>query len=221
MKTIKNVLYLLIALSVLVSCKKEEKSYLQAPTYAREFFDYAMKTSLNYVGDSIIYNDFSGSIDTVKFVYVDSLVQIDTVANQIIYQFNRYISYAGSTLQYLKNYSINKSINGIIRTEDLVNNFILPYQFVQTSKWNGNQYQIGIYQEYTADSVGKIEYGAAQRKQVKVTQLNETNLLEELKIEEKYVERYGMVYQYQKSIRKDISTGEIKSGSIVILALKP
>lgn len=221
MKSTKNILFLVISLSFIISCKKEEKSYLAAPTYAREFFDYPINTTLRYSGDSIIYNDFSGSTDTVEFEYIDSLVQIDSVANQIVYQFTRYITYDGSTFQYLKNYNINKSINGIIRNEDLTNNFILPYQFVQTSKWNGNQYQIGIYQEYVADTLETIEYNGGQRKRVSVTQLNEENLIDELKIKEQYVVNYGMVYQYQKQIRKDINTGEIKSGSIVILALKP
>ncbi len=183
------------------------------------YFNYSLNTTLLYKGDSIIYNDFNNSVDTIEFRYKDSVVGIDTIGNQTVYQFERFISYDDIEYRYLKSYSLNKSKSvGILKNEDLRNNYLLPYLFTKDSKWNGNQYQLGIYLEYYIDSLGTVVYANGSRKKVKVIQLDEKNLIEEYKTEEHYVEGIGTVYGYYKSINKDISTGETKSGSIVILA---
>ncbi len=204
-----------------LACKDNSVGNAEPANNANKYFSYALNTTLHYQGDSIIYNDFNNSVDTVKFMYKDSLLSIDSLGEQTVYQFERFISYDNIEYVYLKNYSLNKNKSvGILKNEELRNNYLLPYVFTKDSKWNGNQYQLGIYQEYYIDNIGTVNYANGSRTTVKVIQLDEINLIEEYKKEEHYAEGIGMVYGYYKSINKEISTGEIKSGSIVILAHK-
>ena len=221
MKKILNLSLLYLLLLFVIACKDNSVGDLAPANNADKYFSYALNSTLHYQGDSIIYNDFNNSVDTVKFMYKDSLLSIDSLGEQTVYQFERFISYDEVEYKYLKNYSLNKSKSvGIVKNEELRNNYLLPYVFTKDSKWNGNQYQLGIYQEYYIDSIGTVNYANGNRTKVKVIQLDEKNLIEEYKTEEHYAEGIGMVYGYYKSITKDISSGEIKSGSIVILAHK-
>jgi hypothetical protein len=219
MKKIFKISLFFSSIILVFACKDNNVGDTAPANNSDNYFNYSLNSKLYYKGDSIIYNDFNNSIDTIEFSYKDSVVGVDTIGDQIVYQFERFISYDDVEYKYLKNYSINRSKSvGIIKNEDLRNNYLLPYLFTKDSKWNGNQYQLGIYQEYYIDSLGTVIYASGTRKKVKVIQLDEKNLIEEYKTEEHYVEGIGMVYGYYKSINKDISTAEIKSGSIVILA---
>lgn len=219
MKKIFKISLFFTAIILVVACKDNSVSDTTPANNSDIYFNYSLNTILLYKGDSISYNDFNNRVDSIEFSYKDSVVGIDTIGDQTVYQFERFISYNDVEYKYLKNYSINKSKSvGILKNEDLKNNYLLPYLFTKDSKWNGNQYQLGIYQEYYIDSLGTVIYANGSRKKVKVIQLDKKNLIEEYKTEEHYVEGIGMTYGYYKSINKDISTGEIKSGSIVILA---
>lgn len=188
---------------------------------AEDFIHYTEGTSLRYEGDSILYNDFNNSIDTVHFFYTDSLVRIDTVGEQLVYQFERFISYDGAAYQYQNNYSYNRSNQGVIRYENVSNHYILPPKFYLNSTWNGHQFQSTVVQEYTIDSMATLDFAGGFREMVRIKQIEEINLIEEEIQNEQYIEDYGLLYHYRKSVRKDINTGNIKSGSIVTLALKP
>jgi hypothetical protein len=203
------------------ACKKDEKSLMAPPWVAESFFNYNKSDVFIYKGDSIIYNDFDNSVDTIHFFYKDSVQSIDTVQTQLVYQFERMISYDGISYQYLNNYSINRSIQGVLRYGNLSNRYILPPKFYLNSTWDGNQFQSTVEQMFLIDSIATIDYSGGLRDMVNVLQVEEQNLIDEVKETEQYVEDFGMTYQYRKRLRKDINTGQIKSGSIVILALKP
>lgn len=203
------------------ACNKEQESQMVPALLADDFFNFQVSDVIRYEGDSIIYNDFNGSVDTVHFFFKDSIQYIDTVQTQIVYQFERMISYDGVSFQYLNNYSINRSEQGILRYGNLSNRYLLPPKFYLRTSWNGNQFQSPAEQKFIIDSLATIDFAGGFRVMVQVQQRNEVNLIEEYKETEQYVEDFGMVYQYRKNVRKDINTGRIKSGSIVILALKP
>jgi hypothetical protein len=212
---------ILVGMFVMNACKDINESSPVPGMYASSYFSFAPNTVLKYDGDSIIFNDFNNSIDTVEFYYTDSLIQIETIDNQIIYQFDRYLSYDGLEYVYLKSYSLNNHTNGVIRTEDLSNNYLLPYLFSKDSKWNGNQYQLGSEIEYSIDSMATIDLLGAQRKLLKVKQVDEENLIREDKVLEYYTQGLGMSRRYSKNVDKELVTKKIKSGSIVNLVLKP
>ncbi len=219
---IKKYNYWVVGFILLVLNACEEKKTTYPLVSAVPFFDFVENTTLNYSGDSIIYNDFTNKIDTVTFFYKDSLVEVDTVGEQIAYQFERYIAYTPtSTFQYLKNYTLTKGKIGIIRVEDLRNNFLLPAAFEIGTQWNGNQYQLGDEQLYTISNKVDSFIKGENRAVVEVVQQNESNLIEEDYINEKYAVGLGMVSAYYKHVSKDISSGIIKSGSIVTLVYKP
>jgi hypothetical protein len=210
-----------ICLLFVISCKDDRPGDTTLATNSDEFFNYYLNSKIMYMGDSIIYNDFINNIDTIEFMYKDSVLDIDTIGDQIVYRFERFISYDDVKYTYLKNYTISKSKSiGILKNEELRNNYLLPYLFTKDSRWNGNQYQTGLYQEYYIDSLGTVNFANGIRKKVKVIQLDKKNLIEEYKTEEHYVQGIGISYGYYKSVKKDISSGEIKSGSIVTLAHK-
>ncbi len=219
---IKKYSFGLIGFILLTLYACEEKKTIYPLVSANTFFDFQEKASLFYIGDSIIFDDFTNTVDTISFQYKDSLVAIDTVGEQIAYQFERSIGYPPLfNFQYLKNYTITKGKIGIIRVEDLSNKFILPLTFEAGNRWNGNQYQLGDEEIYTLMSLKDSIVNGSNRKIAEVLQQNDINLVEENITKEKYAEGKGMIYTFRKHVSKDISTGIIKSGSIVNLAYKP
>lgn len=212
----------LFAFFALLFIACEDKKEIYPLVSSSSFFEFNSNTVLNYSGDSIIYDDFTNQVDSVKYLYKDSIVGIDTLGTKVAYEFERYISYPpSSTFQYLKNYTITKSEIGIIRVEDLRNDFLLPDYFEMNSTWNGNQYQLGDELIYTISAIEDTFMMGGNRKMVGVLQQNEQNLIEEELSIEKYANGLGLIYKQRKSITKDIATGDIKSGSIVILEYKP
>ncbi len=212
MKKIKIELFLYIILVLISACKEKQDTY---PLISVDsIINYSEGTVLFYVGDSIIYDNFTQQRDSVRFEYKDSLTGIDTVGQQLAYQFERYIKYPNdNSYQYLKNYTLTKGSMGVIRVLDMYNDYILPSLIGINSKWNGNQYQLGDEQIYSIQSINEDE--------IDILRKNDKNLISEEVSTEKYAESIGLVYKYDKRVTLDISTGEIKSGSIVILAFKP
>lgn len=214
--------FLLVGLFFLTLISCEEKKSIYPLVSANTFFDFQKDVSLIFSGDSIIYNNFTNTVDTVSFQYKDSLIAIDTVGEQIAYQFERYIAYPPLfNYQYFKNYTLTKGKIGIIHVEDLSNKLVLPSSFEVGTKWNGNQYQLGDPKIYSITSIKDSTLNGANRKCVEVFQENEVNLIEEKISKEIYAVGLGMIYRNTRNVSKDISTGVIKSGSIVNLVFKP
>lgn len=213
----RKVYYILFLAIVFTACKKESEVSIQTALQASSYFNYAPHAVLLYEGDSIVYNDFDNSVDTLRFYYKDSLVGIDSLDTEIAFQFERSHSNNGLEYQYLKNYTINLQPQGIVRTEDLHTRFLLPFSFNKDSKWNGNQYQTGDPEEYFIENISTIEYAGGMRSMLEVQQMNEKNLIREDVRQEYYLEGIGLKYLYSKGVNKNISTGNISSGNIVIL----
>ncbi len=203
------------------ACKDDLEPQMLPPLLAEDFFTFNNSEVFIYEGDSIVYNDFDNTVDTIHFFYKDSIQSIDTVQTQIVYQFERMISYDGASYQYLHNYNINRSVQGVLRYGNLSNRYILPPKFYLRTNWDGNQFQSTVEQKFIIDSLANVDFAGGFRVMVQVQQRNDVNLIEEIKETEQYVEDYGLLYLYHKNVRKDINTGNIKSGSIVTLALKP
>lgn len=214
---------LIIALLLMIlftSCEDKKTTY---PLFSSvDFFNYTNASVLYFTGDSITYNDFTHQRDSIRFFYIDSLVDIDTTQLEIKYMFDRYITYPNQTgYTYFSNYSITRMSAGVLMMEDLKQNFILPNVFDNNSTWNGHQYQSADELIYRIQSISNENYLGGNRKIIQVLMNNDFNLIAEDKRIEKYAEGLGIVYSYHKKISKDLVTGEIKSGSIVTLVHNP
>jgi hypothetical protein len=211
----------LLGILTLNACKNDNESQLSPASYASSYFNFTANTILYYEGDSIIFNDFNNSIDTVHFYYKDSLHTIDSLQNQTHYEFERYVSYDELSYTYLKTYSIIINSDGVVRNEDLASTYLLPFIFSRDSKWNGNQYKSAEELVFSIDSMDNIELAGATRRILKVKQIEEENLIREDNEIEYYVQGLGMSRRYSKNVDKELVTKKIKSGSIVNLVLKP
>lgn len=220
MKTIKAIV-ILCGFSVLYfSCEEKQEEYPLLSVHS--FINYSENTVLHYTGDSIIYNSFTQQRDSVHFEYKDTLVSVDTVGEQLAYQFERYLKHpTSSEYLYQKNYTLSKNSAGVIRVMDMHNDYILPAQIGIYSKWNGNKYQLGEEQVYSILSISEELINNSSKKVLSILRKKESNLIAEEASEEKYAESVGLLYKYDKNVTLDINSGEIKSGSIVILAFKP
>lgn len=216
-----RLVFAVFGILILQACKDTNESSPSPASYASSYFNFSANTLLYYEGDSIIFNDFNNSIDTVHFFYKDSLLAIDSTAKQTNYLFERYVSYDEFQYSYLKTYSLLVNTDGVIRNEDLVNTYLLPFIFSRDSKWNGNQYKLAEEQVFSLDSMDQIEMAGASRKIIKVKQMEEENLIREDQEFEYYVQGLGMSRRYSKNVDKELVTKKIKSGSIVNLVLKP
>jgi hypothetical protein len=220
-KAMKGKLIIALFLMILfTSCEDKKTTY---PLFSSvDFFNYTNASVLYFTGDSITYNDFTHQRDSIRFFYIDSLVDIDTNQLEIKYMFDRYISYPNqSVFTYLTNYSITCMSNGVLMTEDLKQNFILPNLFDSNSYWNGHQYQSSDELIYRIQSITNENYLGGNRNIIQVSMNNDFNLIAEDKRVEKYAEGLGIAYSYHRKISKDLVTGEIKSGSIVTLVHNP
>lgn len=213
----RKIYYILFLAIVFTACKKESDVSMQTALQASSYFNYAPHTVLLYEGDSIVYNDFDNTVDSIRFYYKDSLVSVDSLDGQITFLLERYYSNNEVVYHYQKNYTITLQAQGIVKTEDLHTRFLLPFSFNKDSKWNGNQYQAGEPQEYFIENISTIQYAGGMRSVLEVQQMNEKNLIREDLRQEHYLERIGLKYLYYKGVNKNISTGNITSGSIVIL----
>lgn len=220
----KKIGLIICAVCLLTGCKKDSNESMNPnPTSynANDFFFYQKKDVLNYRGDSIVYNNFSGSIDTNIFYYKDSLINVDTTNEVIHYEFERYYAKENKAFSYLKSYSIYKSVMGIIESVNLKSMYLLPGNCTKSSTWNYNQYNDMEYQECSIINVEQNMYASAIRNLLTVKQLDEVNLIREDKAEMKFASGIGKIYEYKRGVDKDISNGQIKSGTILTLVYIP
>lgn len=220
----KKISLIIIAAIFFIGCEKDANDSMnpnQTSYNANDFFFYQLNDVLNYRGDSIVYNNFSGSIDTSIFYYKDSLINIDTANEVIHYEFERYYAKENKAFSYLKNYSIYKSAMGIIESVNLKSMFLLPGNCTKSSTWNYNQYNDLEYQECSIRIAEQKVYETALRNLLTVKQLDEVNLIREDKAEMQFASGIGKIYEYKRGVDKDISTGQIKSGTILTLVYIP
>lgn len=220
---IRNLIIFFFGATLLISCKKEEviNTEEKLPIDAKGFFIYNNSTVLHYEGDSIVYNDFDNTKDSIHFFYKDSIIGIDSFGTSISYQFERFISYDSISYTFLNDYTITINSAGIILTQNFENDYILPEKITKLSRWNGNQFKQAEEQIYLVKTLENLNYLSAMRDLVKVNKKEEINLIREDLEENEFVSELGLIFAYKKGVDKDIVTGNIKSGSIVTLVYKP
>jgi hypothetical protein len=204
-----KIFFLLI---VLFSCKKEQEP---AFDFGYEYFPLDSGRFVIYNVDSIVYDDFTGTIDTFKY-------QLKEITTAFFYDLEKRPAYKVERYKRLNDtlpweikdvWAASRNSITAERTEENITYVKLYFPVKQGNYWNGNArntLEPASY-EYATVGTGNSFGGHSFTSTLKVIQLNKKNLIEDQYAEEVYARSIGMIYKRYKNVKTEVS-GEIISG---------
>lgn len=213
MKQFKSYLFLLLFIS-LASCKKDPSANADTEL-GYDYFPVEVGNYSVYDVDSIVYNDFTGEIDTFNY-QLKEVIESDFVDNggrvsQRIERYNRDNDSAEWHIQDV--WQATRTTNRAERVEENVKYIRLMFPVREGLKWDGNAYNTDeewkyVYQNaHKADLINGISFDST----VTVLQRDEFNLIEVQYYEERYAKDVGLIYKKVDDLKTEIN-GTIKSG---------
>jgi len=215
MKNSRLFLYLFI-LGLMHSCTPEKKEEFTID-YGYSYVPLAIGQVIFYQVDSIIYDDFTGGIDTISFQQKEELSAsfVDGTARKA---FRIEIS------ERLNDTSAWRIVRREVRLrtglryetqEDNVREIRLVFPVEENKRWDANALNAANKQEYEYESVhGFFEFGNLQfDSSLHVIQRDEENLIERFYTEERYASGKGLIYRRDINLRTKLN-GEIEKGFV-------
>ena len=225
MNKLSTLLFFLVGL-LLFSCQQEDDeqiSLFNGSHYA------PLATGLNrtYQVDSIIYNDFTGSIDTISFQRQERVGKaFRTLEGRLAYNCLIYERKDDtSTWVERKAYEELKNNLRYERREDNQSVIHLVFPVREDQRWNANALNPKEEVNYTYRNLHKA-YNLSDQfydSTVTVLQRENINLISRVKTEEVYATNRGMIYRYDENLQTDFD-GSIRSGykaTLKLVSLKP
>lgn len=205
--------FLLLALSLLlINCQKETESF---PDFELSYFPTDSGHYVIYQVDSIYYNDFDRTIDTVSLLIKEEIGGQETDnRNQPYQRLNRYYKRDSSPWQLTKVWAIQIDDNLACRIENNQRYINLSFPLKINRQWDGIPYirrdtvisipggSIDIYKDWDAFEIieldGSYSYnGQSFDSVLTILQVDKINNIERRYSLERYAKNYGLIYKEQ------------------------
>lgn len=203
----------LILLAFLFSCEKEEEKFTLF--YGYQYAPLAVGQERTFAIDSIIYDEFSNTVDTFRIYQRESVTDssID-LEGRLTYSFVISQRLSDSLpWRKIKVGSLRRDNSQFERTLDNQTQLLMVFPITETAAWNSNTHNALAKQEfsyqklYVPFSVEGVRYDST----ITVLQLADENLIEKKHTEEKYAPTIGLIYRCDLNIRTTFD-GDILSG---------
>ncbi len=211
---------LLLVLSIgniLFSCKKQDN--VTTLETGMEYFPVYQGYERHFVVDSIVYDDFTGSIDTFRYFIkevVDTVVFNNNNGSKI-YRFDRYYKIDDTAnWKIMEEWKIEKDNFQYKTTEGNITFLRAVFPVDISVSWNGNTWNTLDDESYSYTSIHE-EYVTDQNifdSTLTIQQAGIMFLTEEIFGIEVYAKNIGLIYKYNKNVKKNPQNGEITAGFI-------
>ncbi len=213
-KYYKSLIYSLFILTLFVlACQKDETT-VDEELY-HEYFPVNVGHSVIYEVDSIVHDDFTGTVDTFYYQikeYFESTF-IDDSGKETI-RLERYIRNDENEDWDIKNVWMARRITSRAeKVEENIRYIKLAFPLRINKRWNGNAYNFKEEQTYTITdlhhsySINDLNFDSVAT----VLQKDEKTLISEKYQTEKYAKNIGLIYKEYIDLKKDVD-GSIISG---------
>lgn len=215
-----------VVLLALVACKKEKNTF---PDQGYGYFPDEVGKYVVYDVDSIVYDDFNGSVDTFRFqvkehiqsMYFDNSSRKTQRIERFKKIYNKNISYSNLPWVLSDVWAANRTATTAEKVEENIRYVKLAFTVQQGKKWNGNAQNTATAQdyEYTEVNVPASVASCSFDSTLTVTQLDKENLIEKQYYKEVYAKNVGLVYKQvidvkSKVINQQYIMDRISSGLI-------
>ena len=206
----KKIAFLLLVLSVLIGCNRNDDDATVAPQIGYNYFPLNIGSTWIYKVDSIAYDDNgpSQAIDTFYYQYKEHIAEtIEDDMGQPLYIINRYYRMHDSdTWQQVRNFAAQIVDNKAKRVEEN-NRFVrLVFPLKARNMWDGNLFNAQGNQIYKiVEFETPYVFQNNTVKSVKVEESNVSNFIEEIKRYQTYAENIGRVELMYDSLNTQTS----------------
>ena len=206
----KKITFLLLVLSVLIGCNRNDDDATVAPQIGYNYFPLNIGSTWIYKVDSIAYDDNgpSQAIDTFYYQYKEHIAEtIEDDMGQPLYIINRYYRMHDSdTWQQVRNFAAQIVDNKAKRVEEN-NRFVrLVFPLKARNMWDGNLFNAQGNQIYKiVEFETPYVFQNNTVKSVKVEESNVSNFIEEIKRYQTYAENIGRVELMYDSLNTQTS----------------
>ncbi len=216
-----SLLFLIIAL-IFHSCKEEEVAFELVET-GYNYFPTNTGHYVIYKADSIVYNDFTGNVDTFSYElkqYIEA--QFTDNSGRICQRIERYKRESDTTIWKIdKAWHSVKTETTAEMVEDNIRFIKLTFPVKKNNKWNGNAYNNSeelIYKYISVDEpylINNLYFDST----LTVLQNDYTTIISRDYSVEVYARNTGLIYKKYINLQKEV-TGVIKSGFDYTLTIK-
>jgi len=221
----KKLLYICVLLSIFTACESDDEALTtdNAANFGYHYFPLQLNQEHIFQVDSIIYDDFTGTVDTFKHQRREYVEQkyVDTEGRlgYIIGVYER----LDDTAQWIQKGVIQR-LRTNIRLEELNNNLIsIPMVFPVSGgkEWNTNLLNTEDEQQYKYTNVHLpiLVDTTLYDSTLIILQRDQQNLVEQFVSTEIYAAGVGMINRTDKELRISIRDGTIESGYKATLSL--
>jgi hypothetical protein len=225
MKILNQFVFLILLFAM--ACSEDESVEVKNSDLGYNYQPLVLGQELIYQVDSITYDDFTGTVDTISYKLRELIEEtdIDQIGNEvfIVSVYTR----LSDTNSWKKKKVIQKSIVNT-RYEKLENNLLtipLVFPISKDVSWNVNSLNTNEEVIYSYDSFHEFgEYNNLDYDSVLVVnQLDEENLIEKIYSQEVYASGVGLIEKKHQQLNTNID-GTIKNGfdlTIKLLSANP
>ncbi len=210
----KPVFFVFLFSLLFSSCKEDQKS-TDTPFFGYQYSPISVGQYRVYQVDSIAYDDFNGTIDTIRFqekTEVESIETSQAVGSSYVLGVYRRDT---STDPWKKTHLIRQVLGS--RTYEIQDNNVvylaLTFPINNATTWDSNAKNVFPEKRYRLENLHQsaVIAGINYDSTIRVNQLDEFNEIERFLEEEIYAARVGLVYQRKLAVQTEFG-GEIRSG---------
>jgi hypothetical protein len=210
----KNVIYIFLVVAVVFSaCKKDEKIEVDQ---GYDYFPLKAGHTIIYDVDSIVYDDFTQTVDTFYF-QLKEVVESSFIDGQSreAWRLERYKKTDTTNWQIHQVWTAVRTMTTAEKVEENLRIIKLTFPIRNNKTWDGNSYNSLASREYRYTEINEpAQVGSISFEEtVQVLQGDDENLIEKYYAEERYARHIGLVYKEIVDIKKAVSQ-QITSGKI-------
>ncbi len=203
------------------ACKKD--TVIPPDPYFRNYFPASVGSYIVYDCDSIVYNDFTGGIDTFRFEIRELYESAFTDnAGRPAIRLERWKRPQGADWFLKDVWSLVKADLQIEKVEEDVRLIPLMFPVKKGKTWNMNALnaagkgEVEIIDAHEGFDTGFMQFDST----LTVQNTDPVNLVSEFRNTEVFAANTGLVYKQFKDVRYIIPTPQIKSGVIYTMRAK-
>lgn len=210
-------------LLVFVACNDDDDETPQNQTLLGEnYFPISIGQVKIFQVDSILYDDFNNSVDTLSFQRKEEVIEtfIDEAERLNYITTLSFRADSSSNWTVIKNFTQVKLRQRVEVMEDNIITVPLIFPFAENKRWDANAFNDLDEQIYSYKEMFKT-YQVKQQvfdSVVTIAQIDTENLIQRIFAEEKYAPNYGLLFRKAINVETEVS-GEIRSGYDVSISL--
>lgn len=207
--------FICLCLITLFACKDDDDIGEAAIDFGYTYAPLNIGQTSTFQVDSILYNDFSNSIDTFSFQLKEEIVS-SFITNAGEKAFRIELSQRLNDTLPWQLLRVVSSSKGKIRYEKTANNestVLLVFPIGLGKEWDGNLLNTKPEKTFEYSSINQAETinGQSYSEVLTVLQEDEFNLIQQFFTEEKYAKGVGLVYRKDKQFETELN-GNIRRG---------